>query len=101
MPKFELKRLANYDDDSLLAELRRVASLISNPFVTQHLFNQHAKCSSDAIRKRFGSWETVLALAGLVKRFSGGVGGRGRMRQVFTDSELVVELQRIAAALGS
>jgi hypothetical protein len=45
MPKFELNRLLSYDDEALLAELRRVAEMVKSPHLSKSEFNQHSKAS--------------------------------------------------------
>lgn len=99
MPKFELKTLENYDDPSLLAELRRAAKVVPQLHLTEAAFDKVAKCSSSVVRRRFGSWEHALAAAGLGERFSGGKGGRGQKRVLFTDEELLSELRSVSEKL--
>jgi hypothetical protein len=53
-PKFELNRLASYDNDSLVAELQRVAALVEETALTRSAFDALAKVSSSAIVRRFG-----------------------------------------------
>ncbi|MEQ1575942.1 MAG: HNH endonuclease [Vicinamibacterales bacterium] len=100
MPKFELKTLENYDDAALIAELRRAAKVVPQPHLTEAGFDKVARCSSSVVRRRFGSWERALAAAGLGGRFSGGKGGRGRKRRLYTDEELLSELRLVAEKLG-
>ena len=100
MPKFELDRLVSYDDDALVAELRRVAALIDSQFITQGAFDQHSKASSSAIRRRFGGWRQALLRAGLAHRFGGGIGARGRKVCKFSDEEVVAEMREIWEKLG-
>jgi len=98
--KFELSRLVAYDAPSLVAEIRRVAALIPGKHLSQQEFNRLAKCSSSAVRRRFGSWRAALAAAGLGDRYSGGVGGRGKKQRFFTDEELLAELRCVSSMLS-
>lgn len=100
MAKFELSTLESYEDAALIAEIQRVARVVPEPHITEARFDNLAKCSSSLVRRRFGSWEKALALAGVPDRFSGGKGGRGRKRVVFTDEELLNELRSVSARLG-
>ena len=43
---FELSRLDSYDDDSLLAELGRVAGVVDAPVLTKSAFDRHSKASA-------------------------------------------------------
>ena len=52
MTKFELRRLEAYDEDALLAEIRRVAALVDTTHIPQAAFNRLAKASSSTLRRR-------------------------------------------------
>lgn len=104
MTTFELNRLLDYDEQSILAELRRVASLITTPNITGRAFDRLSKVDSSTIRKRFGGWRIALEKAGLGHRYSGAVvtermkrGGAKKQ----TNQEIIEELKRVAAELDS
>jgi hypothetical protein len=102
MNKFELNRLTNNDTDNLLDEIRRVANLVDGPLV-QQIFNKYAKVSSSTIRKRFGSWEKALSLAGLSERYFGPERyekGHPRLLK-FSNEQLIAELHIVAQKLGT
>ena len=66
--QFELERYnRNVPDEELLAELRRVATLLVKEAVTIDQFNEHAKFHSSTLSRRFGSWFKALEAAGLKK----------------------------------
>ena len=92
--KFELRRLRTYDDESLLAEIRRVCALIPGPTVSVSEFDQLSKVESSTLRRRFGSWRAALAAAGVEQRFD----ESNRRR---TKSEVIAELKRVAQLVGS
>ena len=73
LTSFELNRLLDYDEQSILAEFRRVASLITTPIITGRAFDRLSKVDSSTIRKRFGGWRNALEKAGLGHRYSGAV----------------------------
>lgn len=103
MTKFELRRLESYDADSLLAEIRRVATLIDTPHISRAAFNPLAKASSSVIVRRFGTWEKALDRAGLRHRYSGAPVSKKLLedgRRTFTDEELMQELKDVARKLG-
>jgi hypothetical protein len=52
--------------------LRRVAALISEPKLTQAIFNKHGKVHSSTIQRRFSGWIKALEAAGLKARIDGG-----------------------------
>lgn len=103
MTKFELRRLESYDEDSLLAEIRRVAALVGTLHIPQATFNRLAKASSSVIRRHFGTWEKALDRAGLGHRYSGVPVSKRLLadgRQTFTDEQLIQELKDVALKLG-
>lgn len=61
---FELDRLVSYDDDAVLAEMRRAIDLVSDPVVTRAAFDQVARVSSSTCLRRFGGWRQALAAVG-------------------------------------
>lgn len=64
--RFQLRRLAEYSRPSLLAELRRVASLLGQAEFTQSTFRKHSRASPSTVRRCFGTWEIGLIEAGLL-----------------------------------
>jgi len=100
MPMFELHSLVSYDDEALLAELRRVAALVDSPCLTQSAFDKYSKASSSVIRRRFGGWEQALARAGLHARYSGTAVARRNAARIFTDEQLLSEMRAVSQKLG-
>ena len=102
MLKFELNRLTSYDDAALPNELRRVAQLISDPYITQAAFNEHSKASVSAIRRRFKGWRQALEKADLADRYSGTVVSQRMIAckaREYSDNELIAELRSISEKL--
>ena len=102
--RFELDRLVSYDEDSLLAELRRVASLLPEGPLTRSAFDRVARVDSSTILRRLGDWREALARAGLADRYSGRVVSetmRSQPAKGLSDEELLHELRRVAAKLGT
>jgi 5-methylcytosine-specific restriction endonuclease McrA len=100
---YELRRLENYDDTSLISEIKRVATLIEALVITKAEFDRLSKASSSTIRHRFGTWEKALSQAGLANRYSGAsnaVEARARARRTFLDDELIAELRLVASKLS-
>ena len=65
MPRFELSRLDSYDDASLINELRRVATPVKAPILTQSVFDRYTKASTSIIRRRFSGRAQALLRVGL------------------------------------
>ena len=63
--RFELQTLEEYSDETLLAELRRVAEQLNGQRLTIELFNSLARVHSTTLRYRFGSWQAALDKAGI------------------------------------
>jgi hypothetical protein len=100
MAVFELNRLISYDDEALLAELRRVATLVDSPFLTRRVFEKYSKASSSTICHRFGDWRQALAAAGLESRHTGRPEAWKLINQKFTDKELLSELRLVSEKMG-
>jgi AraC-like DNA-binding protein len=62
---FELQTLEEYSDETLLAELRRVAEAMKGQRLTIERFNSLARVHSTTLRYRFGSWQAALDKAGI------------------------------------
>ena len=93
MPRFELKRLSSYGDESLINELKRVAGLIPEGKLTTRQFDNHSKVHSSTLFRRFGSWRNALAAAGLSNRFDDST-------RAFSDEECFENLLAVWTALG-
>ena len=61
---YNIKRLSDYSDESLLNELKRVAKQLDKT-PTQHEFNLLSRTNHSTIVNRFGSWNAALKKAGL------------------------------------
>ncbi len=55
-------------NDELIAELKRVHSLVRKTYLTTDDFNRHSITSEDAVRSRFGSFRKGLEVAGIAPR---------------------------------
>lgn len=101
--EFKLHRMSDYSDESLIAEIRRVAEVVPYGPLTKKIFDIHARTSSSTIHKRFGSWEEALQAAGLSSRYSGAsVTNRMRLQlgKSVTRKQVIEELQSAASRLG-
>ena len=65
MKRPEIDFLIEYDDESLLAELRRIAETIGSATVTKAELQNIGRVSHSAVVRRFGTLRKALALAGL------------------------------------
>ncbi|HUO04820.1 MAG TPA: HNH endonuclease [Candidatus Binataceae bacterium] len=96
--KFELDRLIEYSDEEILAEIRRVAGLVTSPILSKAEFERHApRVSVNTIQTHFGSWSNALERADL--------GHRSYIREQPTrgmsNGDLLDELRAIAREKGS
>ena len=101
--KFELDRLIDYNDDEILAEMRRVGELVPEGAFSRRVFEEHSRVASRTVRRRFGTWEAALKRAGMGQRYSGKAVTEKQLRPVgrqMTNDELVAQLQVIARKVG-
>ncbi len=104
MPRFELNKLTNFDDKTLIAELQRVAKLVTNKILTVEQFQKHAKVSASTIRTHFGGWKEALVAAGLDSRYGGKiitVKMKVQTGKSYSDQELLELLQSTAKKLNA
>lgn len=101
--RFELRQLENFGDESLLAELRRVAAENPTGRLTRDAFDRHSKAASVTIVRRFGGWQAALERAGLGQRYSGRVVSsrmRNQEHRGALVAEIIAEVQRVARLAG-
>jgi hypothetical protein len=87
---YNIKRMSDYSDESLLDELRRVAKKIGKDTLTQREYKKHARASANTIISRFGSWNTALRKAGLSVK----------MQRNISDEDLFAEIDKVWTQLG-
>ncbi len=69
MNYFKPNKLLNYDDDSIINEIKRVYfKVFQGKRMTTKKFSQHSRVSVDTIIKRFGSWHHALQKAGIITK---------------------------------
>jgi hypothetical protein len=81
-----LDRLADYSDESLLSELRRVAGIVGRNCVTLRDIETHGRCSYEVIKQRFGGLRAALSTAGI---------GSEEFHRNVSDDDLPRELARV------
>jgi hypothetical protein len=92
MDRFDLNFLNDYSDDTLLAELRRVAGLVTDKTLTQQAFKEGSgRVHPQTIIRRFGGWKEALTKAGLEYRF---------VARSYTDQECFENLASTWTELG-
>ncbi len=104
MTRFELATLLNYDDDALVAEIRRVVEILPAGPVTRKAFDQVSRVSSSNLVRRLGGWRQALERAGVGERYFGRrvtTKMRAQTTRALADDELIQELRRVAVALKS
>jgi|GEM_PF-4986078 len=93
--QFIPRRLTDYSNESLLTEIRRVASIIPpEKTLSTYEFDNHSLAHSSTLRIRFGSWKKALQLAGCEDRYN-------NSNQRITEEEIISELRRVANLTGS
>lgn len=105
MPKFEIDFLAEYSDEALLCELRRIAArLPSGEPLTQAVYKLYSpKASVQTVRRRFGGWKEALGCAGLAELYSGQPVSqkmRSQLAVALSDIDLLNELKRVHALVA-
>ena len=100
---FEPRRLVEYSDDAMVTEVRRVASVVGDAKFTVATFEKHSKVGVTTLRRRFGSWSRALEAAGLADLYNP-VPPASKSRvlaRAMSDQQLLEEIQRVAALIGS
>jgi hypothetical protein len=88
---YNIKRLSDYSDESLLNELRRVAKKIGKDTMFYKEFKAAGgRAANSTFIKKFGSWDSALKKAGL----------SGTIPRNISDEELLVEIEKIWNQLG-
>jgi predicted transcriptional regulator len=98
---FTLRRLPEYSDDAIPAELRRVAALATDQPMTTALFQKYSSVSGKIYNARFGTWKDALTAAGLADRWSGATATLGTHQSIkMSDLEVLEALKNLARRLG-
>ena len=100
-PRFELRRLVEYSDEAILAELRRVSALVPDGAFIESEFERLGRVGRNTIRRRFGSWFKALSVAGLAHRSTDQIKTRGgHASSRMSNDELLSVLRDLANRLG-
>lgn len=98
---FELRRLADYSEESIIKEIQRVADLVPDGALTASAFLGHSRVNMGAVRRRFKTWPDALRAAGLSHRSSDVVRTRGAHPSArMSNDDILKSLRELAARLG-
>lgn len=98
--EFELKRLIEYSDEAILAELRRVAALIPDGPIPASILSSQGRVSIETVIRRFGAWHIALELAGLADRSSDNRGFKGPpVSRKMSNDDILASLLKLAIKL--
>jgi hypothetical protein len=81
-------------DDELLSNVKHVAGLVGDQYLSFSLYKIHGKYSEGTFRKRFGSWSNVLNKLGLR------IQKKALEMKRISDEEMINDLRRVAELLG-
>jgi 5-methylcytosine-specific restriction endonuclease McrA len=85
MAKFEINWLEDKSDETVLAEIRRVAALVPDRRLTVDVFDSLSRIKSTAVRERFGSMSRAFRRAGLAHALPD-----------FSDAAIIEDLRRVS-----
>jgi len=100
---FQLNRLPEITEETILQEIRRVADLIAEPIISGAEFLKHSNISMKPIRNRFGSWGNALRAAGLAHRWHGKIPQKGKSSTYsakLSNDEIIHTMRGVAERLG-
>lgn len=101
--RFEMNQLISYDDENIVAEIRRVVALLSPGAITRKAFDGVSRVASSTVVRRYGGWKQALEFAGVGDRYSGrrvSEKMRAQVGKELSDEQLILELRRISTKLG-
>ena len=101
--KFELNSLPrNCSLDDIIAEIKRVDSILYKEKLSKEDFNIHSKISANTVHRRFGGWQVALEKAGIGYKYSGPLISHKMKQQKgkhLNNSEIIDEMKKIAKKL--
>jgi hypothetical protein len=99
---YELPYFVEYNEESIVAEIQRVAILVSGEAFTETMFVKHSRMNRDTVRDYFGSWFKALEAAGLSEMSSLVIKTRGsHAASQMSNEDLLDSLRELAEKLGA
>lgn len=100
-PIFEPRRLAEYTDEAIFEELRRIATLGPNSALTSATIKAHGRIGMTTINRRFGTLLEALRAAGLINRSCKKIKTLGsHPSRSMSNEEVLEELRGLSQRLG-
>jgi hypothetical protein len=103
MSMFEPNRLAEYTDDALISEIRRVAAIVAKPKLFLTDFHRISRVHSTTLRNRFGGWREALEAADLAHLYNEPcLSGKShkQLARGMSTTQLLETMKAVAAKLG-
>lgn len=87
-------------DEELIADIRRVATLLGEKNLTQKYYRENGNYGVNTLRRRFGSWRNVLELCGKKANvYQVAASLSGHTSQIVETDDLLKDIKRIALLL--
>ncbi len=103
MGPFEPRRLAEYTDEAMIAEIRRVAAIVGEQKLTVPRFEKHSRVGRTTLIRRFGGWRQALHAAGLGHLYNKPSMTEKRHKQLarrMSTNEMLEMMRNVAHKLG-